>query len=146
MHRPIAKPILAALAGVLAWAAACPVAMPQDYPARPICVIIPLGPGGGGDVFTRALADELQKAWGQPVVVENRPGGALNIGTRACAEAAPDGYTICVLSSEPLVYNQLLFKSLPFDPDKDLQPIVNLSSTRWRWLLIPRSRCGPSLI
>src|SRR5437879_735578 len=89
-------------------------------------MIIPLGPGGGGDVFARALADELQKAWGQPVVVENRSGGGQNIGARACAEAAPDGYTICVLSSEPVVYNQFLFKSLPFDPDKDLQPIAHL--------------------
>ena len=126
MRRLFARQILAAVAGIFAWAVASPVALPQDYPMRPIRVIIPLGPGGGGDVFTRALADELQKAWGQPVVVENRPGGALNIGTRACAEAAPDGYTICVLSSEPVVYNQLLFKSLPFDPDKDLQPVVNL--------------------
>jgi len=67
---------------------------------------------------------------GPAVVVENRTGGALNIGTRACAEAPPDGYTICVLSSEPVVYNQLLFKSLPFDPDKDLAPIVNLWRTR----------------
>jgi tripartite-type tricarboxylate transporter receptor subunit TctC len=98
----------------------------QDYPSRGIKVIIPLGAGGGGDVFTRALAEELQKAWGQPVVVENRTGGALNIGTRACAESAPDGYTICVLSSEPVVYNQFLFKSLPFDPDKDFEPIANL--------------------
>ena len=98
----------------------------QEYPARGIKVIIPLGAGGGGDVFTRALADELQKAWGQPVVVENRTGGALNIGTRACAESPPDGYTICVLSSEPVVYNQFLFKSLPFDPEKDFEPIANL--------------------
>ena len=59
-------------------------------------------------------------------MVENRTGGALNIGTRACAEAPPDGYTICVLSSEPVVYNQFLFKSLPFDPEKNLEPISNL--------------------
>jgi tripartite-type tricarboxylate transporter receptor subunit TctC len=58
--------------------------------------------------------------------VENRTGGGQNIGARACAEAVPDGYTICVLSSEPVVYNQFLFKSLPFDPDKDLQPIAHL--------------------
>src|SRR5436190_21023956 len=126
MRRLSAKPVLLAFAGIFAWLASFSVALPQDYPARTTRVIIPLGPGGGGDVFTRALADELQKAWGQPVVVENRPGGALNIGTRACAEAAPDEYTICVLSSEPVVYNQLLFKTLPFDPDRDLQPIVNL--------------------
>jgi tripartite-type tricarboxylate transporter receptor subunit TctC len=97
-----------------------------QYPVRSSRVIIPLGPGGGGDVFTRAIADELQKAWGQPVVVENRTGGALNIGARSCAEATPDGYTICVLSSEPVVYNQFLYKSLPFDPDKDFAPITNL--------------------
>src|SRR5712671_2552460 len=126
MGRRFAKPVLVATVACLAWLAVCPVALPQEYPTRTIKVIIPLGAGGGGDIFTRALADELQKAWGQPVVVENRPGGALNIGTRACAEAAPDGYTICVLSSEPVVYNQLLFKTLPFDPDRDLQPIVNL--------------------
>ena len=59
-------------------------------------------------------------------VVENRAGGGLNIGTRACAESAPDGYTICVISNEPIVYNQFLFKSLPFNPEKDFEPITNL--------------------
>jgi tripartite-type tricarboxylate transporter receptor subunit TctC len=114
------------VAAVAVWLAPCAGAPAQDYPTRTVRIIIPLGPGGGGDVFTRALADELQKALRQPVVVENRTGGALNIGTRACAEAAPDGYTICVLSSEPVIYNQFLFKSLPFDPDKDFAPISNL--------------------
>ena len=99
------------------------VAWAQEYPLRPIKIIIPLGPGGGGDIFSRALADELQKAWGQPVVVENRPGGGQNIGARACAEAPPDGYTICVLSSEPVIYNQFLFKSIPYDPAKDFEPV-----------------------
>jgi tripartite-type tricarboxylate transporter receptor subunit TctC len=105
------------------WLALCVPAPAQEYPARPIRVIIPLGAGGGGDIFTRALADELQKTLRQPVVVENRPGGGLNIGARACAESAPDGYTLCVLSSEPMVYNQFAFKSLPFDPEKDFEPI-----------------------
>ena len=111
-----------------AWLACCGTAPAQDYPARTIRVIIPLAAGGGGDVFTRVIADELSKAWGQPVVVENRPGGALNIGARACAEATPDGHTICVLSSEPVVYNQFLFKSLTFDPEKDFEPITHLFS------------------
>jgi tripartite-type tricarboxylate transporter receptor subunit TctC len=101
----------------------CASVAAQDYPARPIRLIIPLGAGGGGDVFARALADELSKTLHQPVIVENRPGGALNIGTRACAESAPDGYTVCVLSSEPMVYNQFAFKNLPFDPEKDFEPI-----------------------
>jgi tripartite-type tricarboxylate transporter receptor subunit TctC len=112
-------------AGVF-WLGLGAAAPAQDYPTRTIRVIIPLGAGGGGDIFTRAIADELQKALRQPVVVENRTGGALNIGARACAEAAPDGYTICVLSSEPVIYNQFVFKSLPFDPEKDFEPVSNL--------------------
>jgi len=98
----------------------------EDYPARPVRIVFPLAAGGGGDVFTRALADELQKSWHQPVVVENRPGGGQNIGARACAEATPDGYTLCLMSSEPAVYNQFLYKSIPYDPEKDFQPISNL--------------------
>jgi tripartite-type tricarboxylate transporter receptor subunit TctC len=98
----------------------------KDWPTRTVRIIIPLGAGGGGDIFTRLLAEELHKRFGQPFVVENRPGGGLNIGTRACAESAPDGYTICVLSGEPVVYNQFAFKSLPYNPEKDLDPIVNL--------------------
>jgi tripartite-type tricarboxylate transporter receptor subunit TctC len=105
----------------------CAVPAPaQDYPNKTVRVIIPLGPGGGGDIFIRAVSDELQKRLGQTFIVENRPGGGLNIGTRACAEAAPDGYTICILSSEPIVYSQFLFKSLPFKPEKDFEPITNL--------------------
>jgi tripartite-type tricarboxylate transporter receptor subunit TctC len=110
-------------AALLTWSAAAPA---QDYPNKTVRVIIPLGPGGGGDIFTRALSDELQKRLGQTFIVENRTGGGLNIGTRACAEGAPDGYTLCVLSSEPVVYSQFLFKSLPFNPEKDFEPITNL--------------------
>jgi tripartite-type tricarboxylate transporter receptor subunit TctC len=110
----------------IAWLALPAPVMAQDWPTKPVRIIIPLGAGGGGDVFTRLLAEELHKRFGQPFVVENRPGGGLNIGTRACAEAAPDGYTICVLSGEPVVYNQFAFKSLPFNPEKDLDPIVRL--------------------
>ena len=112
---------------LIAAVAACVApAMAQNYPSKTVRVIIPLGPGGGGDIFTRAVSDELQKRLGQTFIVENRPGGGLNIGTRACAEAPPDGHTICVLSSEPIVYSQFLFKSLPFNPEKDFEPITNL--------------------
>jgi tripartite-type tricarboxylate transporter receptor subunit TctC len=111
------------------WLAVFAGALPayaQDYPAKTVRVIIPLGAGGGGDIFTRALTDELQKRLRQTFIVENRTGGGLNIGTRACAEAAPDGYTICVLPSESVVYNQFLFKNLPFNPEKDFEPITTL--------------------
>jgi tripartite-type tricarboxylate transporter receptor subunit TctC len=115
--------LIAVLAG---WLALLAPAMAQDWPTKPVRIIIPLGPGGGGDVFTRLLAEELHKNLGQPFIVENRPGGGLNIGTRACAESPPDGYTLCVLSGEPVVYNQFLFKQLPFNPEKDFEPITAL--------------------
>jgi tripartite-type tricarboxylate transporter receptor subunit TctC len=118
--------ILASLIVAAASLCSAAVASAQDWPTRPVRIIIPLGPGGGGDVFTRLMAEELQKRFGQPFVVENRPGGGLNIGTRACAEAPPDGYTFCVLSGEPVVYNQFTFKSLPYDPEKDFEPVVSL--------------------
>ena len=118
--------ILAGFAILAVWLCGLVAAQAQDWPTRPVRIIIPLGPGGGGDVFTRLLADELQRSLGQPFIVENRPGGGLNIGTRACAEAAPDGYTFCVLSGEPVVYNQFTFKSLPFNPEKDFEPVINL--------------------
>jgi len=114
------------IAVALTYLALLAPAAAQDWPTRSVRIIIPLGPGGGGDVFARLLAEEFHKTFGQPFVVENRPGGGLNIGTRACAEAAPDGYTICVLSGEPVVYNQFSFKNLPFNPEKDFDPIVNL--------------------
>jgi tripartite-type tricarboxylate transporter receptor subunit TctC len=101
-------------------------ALGQDYPARAVKIIIGLGPGGGGDVFARTIAEELRKALTVPVVVENRPGGSESIGARACAESPPDGYTVCVLSNEAMVYNQFLFKNIQFDPAKDIQPIAGL--------------------
>ncbi len=107
-------------------AQSAPPAPAQDYPSRPVRAIVAVGPGGTADIFTRVLGDELYKRWGQPLIVENRAGGASNIGARACAEAPNDGYTLCILSGEPLVYNQFLFKKLSFDPLKDFEPVTNL--------------------
>ncbi len=96
----------------------------QDYPTKPVRVLTATSAGGTSDIFMRVLGDELQKRWGQPLVVENRPGGGMNIGGRACAEAPNDGYTICILPAETLAYNQFLYKSLPFNPEK-FEPITN---------------------
>ena len=78
----------------------------EDYPARPLRVITANGAGGTSDIFVRALAEKLQARLGQPVIVENRPGGAMIIAGRACADAANDGYTICLLPNETLTLNQ----------------------------------------
>jgi tripartite-type tricarboxylate transporter receptor subunit TctC len=101
-------------------------ALAQDYPTRPVRALTTTSAGGISDIFMRALGDELLKRWGQPIVVENRPGGMQNLGARACAEAPPDGYTICILNAEPIAYNQFLLKNMPFDPEKGLQPVTNL--------------------
>jgi tripartite-type tricarboxylate transporter receptor subunit TctC len=97
----------------------------DNYPGRPIRVLTSSSAGGLSDMFMRALGEEFQKTTGQPMIIENRPGGAGNIASRACTEAAPDGYTICILNTDNAAYNQHLFKNLPYDPDK-LVPIVNL--------------------
>lgn len=109
----------------LVLAAAVAPAAAQDYPTRPIRALTATSAGGTSDVFMRVLGEELRKRWGQPIVVENRPGGAMNVGGRACADAANDGYTICILPAETLAYNKFLFKQIPYDPDKDFAPVTN---------------------
>src|SRR5438309_11388119 len=81
---------------LLAWAAP---AYAQDYPTRPVKVIVPFGLGGPTDVFTRAIADELHKALNQPFVMENRPGAGTIIGTEAASKSPPDGYTLLMVSA-----------------------------------------------
>src|SRR6516164_9098797 len=97
----------------------------EDYPARPLRVITANSAGGTSDIFVRALAEKLQARLGQPVIVENRPGGAMIIAGRACADAANDGYTICLLPNETLTLNQFTYKSISYDPEKDFVPITN---------------------
>ena len=96
-----------------------------DYPNRPIRVFTTSSAGGISDVFMRVLNDALQSRLGQPLVIENKPGGAGNIAARQCQDAAPDGYTICIINADTMIYNQFLFKTIPFEPEK-LTPIVNL--------------------
>ena len=98
----------------------------DNYPIQTIKIIANVGLGGTYDILARALADDLQKSLGKPVVVEPRPGGNFLIAGRACAEAAADGHTVCALTGETMVYSELLYKKLPFDPRKDLAPVSNL--------------------
>ena len=116
----------AILAAVVAATCASAPAVAQDYPNRPIRVLTTTSAGGISDIFMRALGEELHKKLGQPLVIENRPGGMQNVGARACTEAPPDGYTICIINADPVVYNQFLLKNMPFDPEKGLQPLTNL--------------------
>ena len=98
----------------------------EDWPTRPIRALTTTSAGGISDVFMRALGEKLRERLGQPIVVENRPGGAQMVGARACQDSAPDGYTICIINADAMIYNQFLFKSLPFDPVNGLQPVTDL--------------------
>jgi tripartite-type tricarboxylate transporter receptor subunit TctC len=97
----------------------------DDYPSRPIRVFTTSSAGGLSDIFMRVLNDALRERLGQPLVIENKPGASGNIAARNCQDAPPDGYTICIINADTIVYNEFLFKELPFNPDK-LTPIVNL--------------------
>ena len=113
------------VAAALAAALFATPASADDYPNRPIRVFTTSSAGGLSDIFMRVLNDALRERLGQPLIIENKPGGAGNIAARACQDATPDGYTICIINADTMIYNQFMFKSIPFDPEK-LTPIVNL--------------------
>lgn len=97
-----------------------------DYPTRPIKVIVPFAPGGATDVLARMVGQKLAEAWGQQVVVENRPGAGGNIGAEAGARAAPDGYTLTLAAAGFMAVNPSLYAKLPYDPVRDFAPVALL--------------------
>jgi tripartite-type tricarboxylate transporter receptor subunit TctC len=96
----------------------------DKYPSKPIRIIVTFPPGGPADLVARAIAQSLQEAWGQGVVVDNRPGAGGNIGMNAAAKAAPDGYTLVESSMGPMAISPYVYSGLPYDPIKDLTPIA----------------------
>jgi tripartite-type tricarboxylate transporter receptor subunit TctC len=124
-RRSLIKFTFAALAIPLA---AATFAQTPSYPDKPIKIIVPYTPGGFNDTLARTVGAKLQAAWGQPVVVDNRPGGATVIGIDAAAKAPPDGYTL-VVTPFSFAVNQSIFKKLPYDPVKDFAPITLAAST-----------------
>jgi tripartite-type tricarboxylate transporter receptor subunit TctC len=107
-------------------AGAVGTAAAESFPARPVRIVVPVPPGGGLDVFVRALSAELQARWGQPVIVENRPGGNTVIGADAVARSAPDGHTLLATFDQTMVVNRFLIKSMPYDPDRSFAPVTML--------------------
>ena len=101
-------------------------AQAQDYPTRPVKIIVPFPAGGTADVMPRLIGDWLSRKWGQPVIIENKPGAAGNIGTTEFSKADPDGYTLLSAPPPPLVINQSLYPKLNFDPSTFV-PIIIIS-------------------
>ena len=100
----------------------------QTYPAKPLRIIVPFAPGGSTDIFARLVAEKLSASLAQPVVVENRAGASGNIGGEAVAKAAPDGYTVLMATTGVMAINHALFRGLPYDAAKDLEPVVFIAS------------------
>jgi tripartite-type tricarboxylate transporter receptor subunit TctC len=107
----------------LAWAGS---ASAQTYPTQPIKLIVPFAPGGGADILARVLGDPLSKRLGVPIVIENKPGAGATLGADIVAKSAPDGYTILLTTPGPQITNPYLMPKLPYDPDRDLLPVVML--------------------
>ena len=118
--RSVAVPF-AAIAGIAV--SISPVAA-QTYPSKPVRLIVPYAAGGGTDFFARTVGAKLGEQLGQPIVVDNKPGGATIIGAEAAARSAPDGYTALVADSTTLAVNPTLYKKLPYDPLKDFSPVT----------------------
>ena len=114
---------LPALAVTGAWV---PMAWAQDYPNKPLRIVVPFPPGGSNDVLGRVLGQKISEAMGQPVLVDNKAGAAGNIGTDFVAKAPADGYTLLVASNTGLAINPVLYPKLPFDAIKDFEPITLL--------------------
>jgi tripartite-type tricarboxylate transporter receptor subunit TctC len=105
----------------------------QAYPTKPVKVVVPYPAGSTPDTIARTLAERLQKALGQPFIVDNRSGAGGNIGAEAVARAPADGYTLLVGGNGPVAINKHLYKRLAYDPERDLAPIS---------LLAPRRSCS----
>ncbi|KFC65228.1 putative exported protein [Bosea sp. LC85] len=113
------------------------VATAQDWPSRPITMVVPYAAGGGTDVIARAVAEKLQARLGVGVVVENRAGAGGNLGTTAAAQAPADGYTVLISNIGPMAVNPSLFKNLKYDPAEVLEPVTLIAKAPLLLLVHP---------
>src|SRR5688500_12039299 len=104
-------------------------ALAQSFPSKPLRAIVPFPPGGSVDAVMRFLAPQISESVGQPVLVENRPGGATFIGMSACAKSPPDGYTVCATTPDSLTFSPFLYTNIPYDAENDFTGITNLVIT-----------------
>lgn len=138
MRRPHRRAFAGFAAGVaLAFSFATSAAEP--YPGKPVRLIVPYGAGGPNDTLGRYFARELSERWGQPMVVENRPGAGANIGMAAVAKSPPDGYTLMIAGSFAITVNPSLYRSMPLDPAADLAPIIRFASAPLIMVVSPDS-------
>jgi tripartite-type tricarboxylate transporter receptor subunit TctC len=109
----------------------------QDYPSRPIRIVVAQAPGSGPDLIARTLGQKLSEAWGHPVIVDNRPGANGIIGGEAVARSKPDGYTLLVGVPSAITMNPFVYKKLPYDPLRDLLPITQTATNTFGLVITP---------
>ncbi|HVD75726.1 MAG TPA: tripartite tricarboxylate transporter substrate-binding protein [Xanthobacteraceae bacterium] len=126
---PAIRILVPVVLAMLAGDAAAAEDLSANFPNRPIRMIVPFPAGGPSDIVARLIGQKMSEDWGQPVVVENRPGGNTIIGAQAAAKATPDGYTLFMAIDSTLVMNQYLYKALPYDPLGDFVPITLTAKT-----------------
>ena len=119
------KPVLLCVALLIAT-----VCHAQSWPQKPVRVIVPFAPGGASDLMPRLVGEKLTSMWGQPVLIENRPGAAGNIGMEAGAKSAPDGYTLLAAPNGNLVVNPHMYSRLAYDVFKDLAPVTRIAAVQ----------------
>jgi tripartite-type tricarboxylate transporter receptor subunit TctC len=128
MRRIVRLAVAAALAGMVPLIAGLTTAQAQSWPQRPVKLILPLGAGSGADISARVIGEQLSKKWGQPVVVENRPGGDGFVAINAFVSGASDEHTFLFGPAASFVAHPFLHKTLPYDP-RDLSPVAQISNT-----------------
>ena len=111
------------LGGALAGTLAAPKALAQAFPARTVRIVVPFSPGGSADVTARILAEALSPVWGQPVIIENKPGAGTTVASTFVARAEPDGYTLYLAFNQSYAATATLYRNLSYDPVKDLAPV-----------------------
>jgi tripartite-type tricarboxylate transporter receptor subunit TctC len=128
----------------------------QEYPARLIRIVVAQAPSSGPDLAARTLGQKLSESWGQPVIVENRPGAKRIIGGDAVAKAKPDGYTLLIAVPSAVTVNQFVYKKMPYDPVRDFAPVTQIATNTFgvvvtaslprrrstRWWTLAKSRPG----
>jgi tripartite-type tricarboxylate transporter receptor subunit TctC len=120
---PLSRGMAALLALIVAgWCA--PAARADDFPAKPITIIVPYTPGGSTEILARMVGQKLEERLGKSVIIENKPGAGTVIGSNLVAKSAPDGYTLLMATPTPMAINYTLHKQLPYDPATDLTPLV----------------------
>jgi tripartite-type tricarboxylate transporter receptor subunit TctC len=112
------------LLAVLGLAATLALAKAEDFPAKPITIVVPYTPGGSTEILARMVGQKLEERLGKPVIVENKPGAGTVIGSNYVAKSEPDGYTLLMATPTPMAINFTLHKQLPYDPAADLVPLV----------------------